>query len=290
MQVTIKISDVRLYLTQIQYCLLVDLTTSIPRIFGHPDNAQDKPTEVQSTKGNAISVSSSVSLEPELKVATGQRTWTSVDLVLNMDAVRLHLYDAYASSERTLKDHGVARFSLSDVTLRLKTLSDGSLEAQATLRSFTVSNTRPGNSRFREIIPAATHNRNQFTILYTASGDVRSSLAILTIETPKIIFAVDPVIAMLEFFTSPFQNGIPTKQEHASIQYDAPQVNEGTFQYRIDLHDASISVLENDADPETQAIELTISQVLLSQQVKIIVVSQQRAVNDRFTGHPSIEN
>lgn len=96
--------------------------------------------------------------------------------------------------------------------------------------------------------------------------DVKSSLAILTIETPKIIFAVDPVIAMLDFFTSPFQNGTSSRQE-AGIQYDASQINGGTFDYRVDLHDASISVLENDADPETQAIELTISQVLLSQQV-----------------------
>ena len=245
--------------------MLVDLIRSIPQVFSHPDN--DKPTEIHSTKDNAISESSLVSLEPELKVAPGQGTWTVVDLVLNIDAARLHLYDAHALSERTLKDHGISRFSLSDITMRLKTLSNGSLEAQATLRSFTVSNTRPGNSRFREIIPAATHSRNQFTILYTASGgDVRSSLAILTIETPKIIFAVDPVIAVLEFFTSPFQNGTSTRQEQAS-QYDASQLNEGTFDYRVDLHDASISVLENDADPETQAIELTINQVLLSQQV-----------------------
>jgi vacuolar protein sorting-associated protein 13A/C len=245
--------------------LLADLIASIPQVFSHPGNAQD---EIQSTKDNLISESSAVSLEPELKVVPGQRTWTVVDLVLNMDAARLHLYDAQALSERTLKDHGVARFSLSDITMRLKTLSNGSLEAQAALRSFTVSNTRPGNSRFREIIPAATHSRNQFTILYTSSmEDVKSSLAILTIETPKIIFAVDPVIAMLDFFTSPFQNGTSLRQEQAGTQYDAPQVNGGTFDYRVDLHDASISVLENDADPETQAIELTISQVLLSQQV-----------------------
>ncbi|KAK2461917.1 hypothetical protein APHAL10511_006380 [Amanita phalloides] len=263
-KVTVKISDVKLHLTQSQYCLLVDLAKSIPRIFSY---AVDTPVERQATRENVIVESSSVSLEPELKVAPGQRTWTTLDLVVTMNTARLHLYDAHASSERTLKEHGVARFALHDNTLRLKVLSNGSFEAQVTLQSFTMSNTGPGNSRFREIIPAATHSRNQFTVLYTASGDDnRASLAILTIETPRIIFAVDPVIALLEFFTSPFQDMTSMGQNHPDSENNASRVNGGTIEYRIDLHDASISVLENDADPESQAIELTISQVLLSQQ------------------------
>ncbi|KAF8622462.1 hypothetical protein AX15_006983 [Amanita polypyramis BW_CC] len=264
-----KISDVRLHLTQSQYCLLVDFTKSIPRVFSAP---KDKPADVRITKGKTLLDSFSVvSLEPELKVAPGTRTRISVDLVMKMDTARLHLYDADASSDRNLKDHGIARFALHDSTLRLKILSNGSFETQVTLRSFTVSNTRPGSSRFREIIPAADHDRNQFTILYTASGeDIGSSLAILTIDSSQIIFAVDPMISILKFFGSAFsevETSVPsTEQGSFDTVFGNNQVNKGTFDYRIDLHDASISILENDADPESQALELTISQVLLSQQ------------------------
>ncbi|PFH54473.1 hypothetical protein AMATHDRAFT_72271 [Amanita thiersii Skay4041] len=277
-QVTIKVSDVKLHLTQTQYCLLVDLSKSIQRALGGGADVTQLALEdgLTSKPTSSSEISSTISLQPELKVIPGKRAWISVDIILSVNVVRLHLYDAQAFSEQTLKGHGIARFALHDNTLRLKALSDGSIEAQVTLRSFTVTNTRPGNSRFREIIPAAQHDRNQFTILYTASGsESGSSLAVLTIDSPKIIFAIDPVISVLGFITSAFfttTNNPPTSSLDPFItsnNVDSPSPvmsTRTTFDYRIDLHDASISVLENDTNLESQAIQLTINQILLSQQ------------------------
>ncbi|KAJ6604648.1 vacuolar protein sorting-associated protein 13 [Mycena vulgaris] len=271
-QVSIKISDVRLHLTQVQYVLLIRLSQSIPRIFVA---GPDAPATVQtppSTKSASKSVNAQpvVDLQPELKTsANGQRPWTSLDLVVVVNAVKLHLYDALATNDSNLKEHGIARFALNNNTLRLKMLSDGAGEAQVVLKSFTIGNTRPGLSKFREIIPAAQHDRNQFMVLYTMTGGVNpTALAVLTVDSPQVIFAVDPVIALLRFFTSAF-TGAPSDQldeENVPENPPAEPQTQTTVDFRVDLHDVSVSVLENDADAESPAMKLTINQVLLSQQ------------------------
>ena len=190
---------------------------------------------------------------------------------MTIGAVKLHLYDAFATTPANVKEHGIARFALNDNTLRLKTLSDGALEAQVVLRSMTMNNTRPGSSKFREIMPAAQHERNQVMLLYTLSGGHEShSLAILTIDSPEVIFAVDPVIALLDFFMSAFT----TKADEGEVEVqDVPSpetqttTTSSSIDFRIDLHDVSISILEDDTNPESQAIRLTVKQLLVSQQV-----------------------
>ncbi|KAF8898743.1 hypothetical protein BD779DRAFT_1795358 [Infundibulicybe gibba] len=220
-QISIKISDIRLHLTQLQYKLLIGLSQSISRVMaGSPD----------------------ADVGPRISPSDHNRNWTSVDMIVSVHAIKLHLYDTAVTTEASLKDHGIARFALNDNTLRLKLLTDGSGEAQVVLRSFTMSNTRPGNTKFREIIPAAHHDRNQFMVLYTMSGGSSgTALAVLTIDSPQIIFAVDPVIALLNFFNSA---QLPPRH----------------------LLPMSWRVLEDDTNPESQSIKLFIEQVMLSQQ------------------------
>ncbi|KAH7930968.1 vacuolar protein sorting-associated protein 13 [Leucogyrophana mollusca] len=278
-QIVVKISDVKLYLTQVQYGLLVGLSKSIPRVLaGAPEGSAQASSALTTSSSLSSHASStpeeteaSVNLEPELRTTSrsnGSRAWTTLDLVISINAVKLHLYDGRATTENSLKDYGIARFALNDSTLRYKVVSDGAAEAQLVLRSFTMSNTRPGGSKFREIIPAAQHDRNQFMILYTTSGGASSSaLAVVTVDSPQIIFAVEPVIALMEFFLSAFSDESPRRENDAipasEVTDDAPQ---SQVDFRVDLHDVSISVLENDTDPDSQAIRLYIDQILLSQQ------------------------
>ncbi|PPQ80804.1 hypothetical protein CVT25_001929 [Psilocybe cyanescens] len=280
-QVAIKISDVKLHLTQTQYCLLMQLANEIPRVFiGAPEVESESGNPTMPSKMNTTeNLLTGVDLQPELR-SQSRQDWTTLDLVVSVNAVKLHLYDALAISEYQLKDHGIARFALNDNTLRFKLLSHGAGEAQVVLRSFTMSNTRPGNNKFREIIPAAQHNRNQFMLLYTMSGGPdSSSLAVLTVDSPQVIFAVDPVISLLEFFTSAFNinQPSPSSMEHVQSPNETQVVgpNQGGLEFRLDLHDVSISILENDADSESRAIRLYINQILFSQQ-GIIALSINR--------------
>lgn len=302
-QVSVKISDVRLHLTQVQYVLLIQLSQSVPRIFSaEPDasvavqsSALAKSASQATAKpaSQMVETQSLIDLEPEIRMgisADGQRPWTSLDLVVVVNAVKLHLYDALATNESNLKEHGVARFALNNNTLRLKMLSDGAGEAQVVLKSFTIGNTRPGLSKFREIIPAAQHDRNQFMVLYTMTGGANpTALAVLTVDSPQVIFAIDPVIALLRFFTSAFPAAAvgQVDDDLASEAQAGESKNQTTIDFRVDLHDVSISVLENDADAESPAMKLTINQVLLSQQGIMALTVNRLGMSLIRMGRPS---
>jgi vacuolar protein sorting-associated protein 13A/C len=243
------------------------LLTEIPRVFSGLSETSPTATKAQTAKVDDFQ---SVDLQPELR--SSQHNWTSLDLVVTVNAVKLHLYDALTFSDLEFKDHGIAKFALNDNTLRFKLLSDGASEAQIVLRSFTIHNTRPGHTKYREIIPAAQHHRNQFMLLYTTAGRSNSASAVLTVDSPQVIFAIDPVISLLDFFTSAFHNPTPppSPTEYVGDEYDhGVQDGHGRTDFRVDLHDFSLSILENEADSETRAICLYISQVSLSQQVVI---------------------
>lgn len=228
--------------------------------------SETSPTATTAQTAKAYDLQSSVSLQPELR--SSERSTTALDLVVTVIAVKLHLYDALTFSDLDLKDHGIAKFVLNDNTLRFKLLSDGASEAQIVLRSFTINNTRPGLTKYREIIPAAQHHRNQFMLLYTTSGGSNStSSAVLTVDSPRVIFAIDPVISLLNFLTSAGHNTAPPPSPIESISDHGVQDGQGRTDFRVDLHDVSFSILENEADSETRAICLYIDQVLLSQQV-----------------------
>ncbi|KAH9898385.1 vacuolar protein sorting-associated protein 13 [Cubamyces lactineus] len=298
-QVSVKISDVRLHLTQPQYCLLIALSQSIPKVFADvsvadyesPPSQSPEPADTQ-----AVVLSGStptVDLRPELApkvIADGSRPWTSLDLVVTVNTVKLHLYDASATTQANIKDHGIARFALNDNSLRLKTLSDGALEAQVVMKSMTMNNTRPGHSKFNEIMPAAQHERNQIMLLFTMSGgDDSNGLAVLTVDSPEVIFAVDPIISLLEFFTSAFQTQASEPGEEAVVdpEQSEPSPSGSKIDFRLDLHDVSISVLEDDSNAESQAIRLAIKQLLVSQQGVFAVSVKQVGMSLTRMGKPA---
>lgn len=268
MQISVKVSDVKLHLTQVQYERLIQLSREIPRVFTTPFepavSMDDSAT--QQVVNNDSKRSAYVDLQPELRTASSYN-WTTLDLVVTINVVKLHLYDALAFSEDELKEHGIARFALHDNSLRFKQLFDGSGEAQVVLRSFTMS-TQPGRSKFREIIPAAQHDRNQFMVLFTMSGGTNpSSLAVLTVDSPHIIFAIDPVVSLLDFFMSPFTTDQVHPEPALSQSMPEKAASGAGIDFRLDLHDVSICILEDDTNAESRAIRLHISQILLSQQV-----------------------
>ena len=281
-QVHIEVSDVKLHVTQGQYRFIMQLTDSIPKLFSAIPEAESEsqPISSYSTTSSslpALADSSTVDLQPEIEPSG--HVWTSVDLVLTVKNVTLHLYDGAATLESDLKNGGIARLALTDSNVRYKALSDGAAEAELVIKSFTMSNTRSGPTRFREIIPAAQHHRNQFMVLYTTTGGTSPcSLAIVTVDSPNIIFSVDPVFALLDFFSTASKPECGEMLDANSVRTVVKtSTHDSTHQpisidFRIDLHDVTISVLESDTIAETQAIQLSVKQVLISQQVGFVLI------------------
>lgn len=280
-------------MTQNQYKVLVGLSRAIPRILqGAPQGELQadqslsiKSPDAQPPDSDNDPTKVSASLQPELivpSVESGAKPWPTMDLVVTIAAVKLHLYDEHAT-ERNSRDCGIARFALNNNSLRMKILSNGSYEAQVILKSFTMNNTRKGDTKFREIIPAARHDRNQVMVLYSAAGGPdNSSLAIVTVDSPQLILAIDPMFALLDFATSPFNTPIPQPQPGGAStvqvkagstpavaqESDIPE-QDGGIGFRFDLHDVVVSILEDETSPDSRAMRLHIRQLLLSQQVSL---------------------
>jgi vacuolar protein sorting-associated protein 13A/C len=283
-QIIVRISDVGLHLTKVQYLLLLELSQSIPRVLAAAPKG-DIQAQYAMSPSSSVELSDLVpsppsdeplvDLRPEIRPSSGtdgKRNFTAMDVTVSVGTVKLHMYDALANTEADLEDHGIARLALINSSLRLKMLSDGSLETQVILKSFTMSNTRVGSTKFREIFPAAQHDRDQIMLLFTmSSGAQASSLAVLTIDSPRIIFAVDPIFGLMEFFTIadkapeyPDEQSADDAEKLGAIQGHQSSIME----FRVELHELSVIVLENDADPSSDSIQLTINHILLSQQVR----------------------
>lgn len=160
-------------LTARQYVLLMDIVKALPRALSEveADEDEDLPVATPATQpatpaANPENEDHHVNLEPELTVVSSREgqepaLWNAMDLVFDVGSIALEVYDADAIAKEDLKAHSIARFALVKSHLGFKRLSDGATEAEFTLSTLAFSNTRSGNSVFRDIIPHTTQNGNQ---------------------------------------------------------------------------------------------------------------------------------
>ncbi|VDB84480.1 unnamed protein product [Peniophora sp. CBMAI 1063] len=267
-QVSVTISDVKLSLTERQYQMILDLSLSVPRILaGAPKGAAQADSSAGTPQriASGTDIPAEVGLNPELTV-TSSAVRTSMDVIVTANSIQLNLYGRGATDEASLRQNGLARFALTGSDVRVKMMSDGAMECQIILKAFTMGDTRPG-AKFREVIPAAKHQRNQLMVLYTSSGGPKpASLAVVTVDAPHIILAVELVFGLLAFLTSPFKSKDETTEPVTAEKIDdAPSESSG-MDFRFDMHDVLISVLEDDQDMNSQAVRLHVGQISMSQQ------------------------
>ncbi|GAA5969299.1 hypothetical protein JCM11641_007543 [Rhodosporidiobolus odoratus] len=298
--ISAKMSDVKMKLTQAQYGLLMHLSQSIPSAFAFAEDEIDEASLLEHTplpspppgflnpdEGVAeADTGPTVDLLPELsKVAVGADGQTvklrsTLEVSFAVKTVYLELYTDAATTAASLEEASLARFSLNDTGVKYKMLDNSSMEAEVAIRSFTVHDTRPARlTKFREIIPATRHSSHQFMIHFTQSGGIdKSSIANVTIDSPKIIFSLDPVFALLDFFTSAFQQS----QDELEDDDDEDDVDEGlkeadeqkvdtqqgtsTFAYRVNIVAPTIILLENPGKADSEAVVLSLAQMQMSQQ------------------------
>lgn len=105
-----------------------------------------------------------------------------------------------------------------------------------------------------------------------SGGTDKSSTAIVTIDSPRFILAVDPLAALLEFAVSPFKKSADepatTSDDHheAAEPTEGPVSTAGSLAFRVEIVEATVIVLADDSNAKSQAIQLSIKEVLLSQQ------------------------
>ncbi|KAF8453095.1 hypothetical protein BGX38DRAFT_1249760 [Terfezia claveryi] len=304
-----EMSDLNLKLTQTQYRLLLELSRSIPTVFvgvsEDEDNINYPPTptlyvpesgesEVQS---NSSSVDTySADMHPELGVRPG--AWTKVDLVFKIGQIGMELYESDADKPvGDLHAASLSRAYLDNTNLKLRMISDGSLESELLINSFNIKDSRRmGTNKFRNIMSSSNTDGAQFMASVTISGgSERNLVALLTVDSPRIIFALDYIFALKDFVMDAFAKPAETLDIDLSEASDSedsvsdsavsiknkvvprtkPQAQKKTPQqsrrpmnisYRVNVVNSQVILIANASSSSSEAIVLGTKQVLLSQQ------------------------
>lgn len=114
-------------------------------------------------------------------------------------------------------------------------------------------------------------------VSYTMSGGPdRSAVANVTVDTPSIIFSLDPLFAMLDFAKYPFKDAAPvqTDAEYSTTQQAANDVDvessstqgQGQLAFRVNIVQASVKLLADPSRHDSEAIVLSIRQIQMAQQ------------------------
>jgi vacuolar protein sorting-associated protein 13A/C len=243
-----------------------------------------------------------VDLGPELGVDTS--SWTRFDLAFRVHTVGLELI--LAKEDEPVGDLATAslsKFSLDDTKVKLRMTTDGSLESELLIQSFTIQDSRTRETnKFRKIMTSSNKDVQQFMASVTISGGMeRNLIAMVAIDSPRIIFALDYIFAIYSFIAGGFsvdepktpeddgefpdsgdtseadsiftngknrQSPVDSKSVSKTGSQDFSQQEESTLSisFRINIVDAQIILIANPLSNSSEAIVLGTKQILMSKQ------------------------
>ncbi|KAI2601996.1 vacuolar protein sorting-associated protein 13 [Hypoxylon sp. NC1633] len=310
MEIEGSMTDINLRITQYQLNFLLAISKSVPAAFATDATARSEEAErdvdegtLRRAKTMSSIASGADSLLIDLSPELGSRgnTWTKLDLVFNIHKIGLELINAHENGPVGDMDAAsLSRFSLDDSKLKTRMLTDGSLEAEFVIQSFTIhdSRTREG-SKYRRIMTSSNKNVQQFMASLSMSGGKdRNLIAVVAVDSPRVIFALDYLFAIQKFVTTGLQADEPTPAalespvetpdisdtESMNVQWtgkspqksgqgsppeQAVKENEGpkmNIAFRVNIVDSQVILIANPLSSSSEAIVLGTKQVLLSQQ------------------------
>jgi vacuolar protein sorting-associated protein 13A/C len=305
-------SDLNLRITQYQMKFLLEISRAVPAVFSGESDQQTEEAEREvdsATLQRARTISSDdvvgqdnqlVDLGPEL--GSHGEAWTKLDLVFKVQTIALELIDAALDSPVGNMDNAsLGRFSLDQSQLKSRMMSNGSLEAEFVIQAFTIYDSRPKETnKFRRIMASRNKDVQQFMAsLSMSGGKERNVIAIVAVDSPRIIFALDYLFAIQQFVTAGLEvdEGSPVDDEsiletpEAQSDADSMQVtftgrqsvssdsadkskritsgkeeSKMNFAFRVNVVDAQVILIANPLSASSEAIVLGTKQVLLSQQ------------------------
>jgi vacuolar protein sorting-associated protein 13A/C len=306
MEIEGKMTDLNLKITQYQLKSLLEISRTVPAAFSTDTEASGEEAERDVDEGTlrrAKTMSSStnageeslIDLSPEL--GSHEATWTKLDLVFSVHKIGLELINAPAARPVGNTDKAsLSQFSLDDSRLKTRILADGSLEAEFVIHSFTIQDSRFGEgNKFRKIMTSSNKSVQQFMASISMSaGKERNLIAMVAIDSPRVIFALDYVFAIQRFVAASLQVDEPVQVEESvsdsaegsdadsmqvvwtgsksqtSQQQSETQSSEDkgklNIAFRVNIVDAQVILIANPLSSSSEAIVLGTKQVLLSQQ------------------------
>ncbi|KAF9166895.1 hypothetical protein DFQ26_006563 [Actinomortierella ambigua] len=303
MELVGNMSDVSINMTELQYRTLYAISMSVARAFAGSGEIDEE----------AMAVAAGIPAVPSTPVQVAPKSsekWTSIDLVFIMPSVVLEIYHGDGTQKEELRDCSFSKFSLTKTDFKYKMLTDSTMQAELTVQDLVIRDTRRNvKTKFREIIPANLHDSPQISVSLTTYDD-KSTLAIVHVDSPKVIFHMEYLFALQGYFMSALapeheaeapaassrssapgaskRPGAPVSGRPASSTL-APPKSKGTrrpsvsqpqkpgepvpvFHYRVSVVAPEIILLNNAASSSTDAIILSAHQVVISQQETMTLV------------------
>ncbi|KAK4225861.1 putative vacuolar protein sorting-associated protein [Podospora fimiseda] len=304
-------TDFNLRITPYQLNSLLELSRSVPAAFSGGPEQSDAEAErdvddetlerarTMSGFGNERKDEKLIDMGPEL--GTHREGWTKLDLVFNVNTIGLELIRAPEDAPvGDLDAASLSKFSLDSSTVKTRMDSNGSIEAEFVIQAFTIYDTRhKETNKFRRIMTSNNTSVQQFMASITMSGGKdRNVIAVVAIDSPRFIFALDYLFAIQKFITigtqvkdltPPEKSPLESPEEMSdadSMQMTLSRASESssrdiqpstkpvqpkeestmTFAYRVNVVDAQVILIANPLSTSSEAIVLGTKQVLLSQQ------------------------
>jgi len=299
-------TDINLRLTHQQVRFLLEISKSVPAAFATNSEASSEEAERdvdERTLRRAKTMSSTMTggedpvadLSPEL--GSREDTWTKLDLVFSAHKIGLELISAWEDRPvGNIDNASLSRFSLDDSKLKTRMLADGSLEAEFVIQAFTISDSRVSEgNKFKKIMTSSNQEVQQFMAsLSMTGGEQRSMIAVVAVDSPRVIFALDYLFAIQNYVSAALkveepelviedstdstdvsdnesmQVAVPDDKSRGPVRdaktetsKDAPKMN---ISYRVNIVDAQVILIANPLSSSSEAIVLGTKQVLLAQQ------------------------
>ncbi|KAF4542186.1 Vacuolar protein sorting-associated protein vps13 [Lasiodiplodia theobromae] len=232
---------------------------------------------------------------PEL--GSQEETWTKLDLVFKVGAIGLELINAKETEPvGDIDAASLSKFSLNETSVKMRMLSDGSLESELLIQSFTIRDTRTQETnKFRKVMSLINNDvKQQFMASVSISGGKdRHMIVLLTIDSPRVILALDYLFAIQAFVNAGLSVKEPIEiesEEDDTATEDVENSNsdissalskpaaqtpetkkpeeESTMEmsFRINVVEAQAILIANPAMTNSEAIVLGTKQVLISKQ------------------------
>ncbi|KAI9725458.1 MAG: hypothetical protein M1828_003129 [Chrysothrix sp. TS-e1954] len=303
-----SLSNINLRVTSQQLKLVLGLSRSIPAAFATTDEDVVEHDVERQLPSSTVEPAKTVSSEPgktDLDTKKHQQPthlgpelgsdpdkWTKLDMVFEAGAIGLELIQDQAGAPvRDLSKASLTKFALNDTNVKLRMLSDGGLESELLIRSFTIQDTRNRETnKFRKIMSLINNDiTQQFMASVTISGGTEKDLlAILSIDSPRVILALDYLFAVQSFVNSSFQ-GEGSEPDVSSIEDDradtesaastamartssdekpvsSEQSQSMSISFRVNLVSAQVVLLANPTINSSEAIVLSTKQVIVARQ------------------------
>lgn len=308
MEIQASLSDIKLKITPQQLKLLLGLSRSIPQAFaGEAEEKVEQAVQkeipkrttepakalVQPQKDTAKTEEKPAQLGPEL--GSDAEKWTKLDMLFKAGTVGLELIQGSDDEPvGDLQKASLSRFSLNETNVKLRMMSDGSLETELLIQSFTIQDTRKAEAnKFRKIMSLINSDiTQQFMANVTMSGgDDKSLLAIVTIDSPRVIFSLEYLFAILAFINAGLISDEPEGKiidiesvDEIDVLSDTPSSSNvgqtpvsaaaeanpeaaGTsMSFRANLVDAQVILLASPTSSSSDAIVLGMKQAIVARQ------------------------